>query len=77
VDSYYAYDGSLTTPGCAQDVRWSVLADGGQVSRAAVHRLHQVIARFPGYHGYPDNNRPVQPLNGRLITRIHAGADRR
>ena len=67
VNSFYAYDGSLTTPGCTQDVRWSVLADGGQVSSAAVHHMHRVIARFPNYNGYPNNNRPVQPLNGRII----------
>jgi carbonic anhydrase len=36
VNSFYAYDGSLTTPGCTEDVRWSVLADGGQISKAAV-----------------------------------------
>jgi carbonic anhydrase len=35
VNSFYAYDGSLTTPGCTEDVRWFLLADGGHVSRAA------------------------------------------
>ena len=72
VNSFYAYSGSLTTPGCTQDVRWSVLADGGHVSRAAVTRLHNVIAQFPFYNGYPNNNRPVQPLNGRVI-RLRGG----
>jgi carbonic anhydrase len=67
VNSFEAYDGSLTAPGCPQDVRWSVLANGGNVSKAAVARLHQVIARFPFYDGYPNNNRPVHPLNGRVI----------
>jgi len=67
VKSFYAYDGSLTTPGCTQGVIWSVLASGGHVSNAAATRLHQLIARFPFYHGYPNNNRPVQPLNGRVI----------
>ena len=67
VNSFYTYDGSLTTPGCTQDVRWSVLANGGHVSTAAVARLHKVIAQFPFYNGYPNNNRPVQPLNGRVI----------
>jgi carbonic anhydrase len=67
VNSFYAYDGSLTTPGCTQNVRWSVLEDGGSVSQAAVTRFHEVIAQFPNYDGYPNNNRPVQPLNGRVI----------
>jgi Eukaryotic-type carbonic anhydrase len=52
VNSFSAYDGSLTTPGCTEDVRRSVLADGGQVSKAAVARLHRVIGQFPNYDGY-------------------------
>ena len=67
VESFYSYDGSLTTPGCAEGLLWSVLTDGGQVSSAAVTRFHHLIARFPHYNGYPDNNRPLQPLNGRII----------
>jgi carbonic anhydrase len=67
VDSFYAYDGSLTTPGCTENVRWSVLSHGGHVSRAAVARFHEVIANFAGYGGYANNNRPVQPLNGRVV----------
>ena len=76
VKSFYAYDGSLTMPGCTEGVVWSVLADGGGVSKAAVHRFHRVIARFPFYGGYPNNNRPVLPLNGRVIRlRRHGKVD--
>ena len=67
VDSFYAYGGSLTTPGCTENVRWSVLSDGGHVSQAAVSRFHEVISQFANYGGYPNNNRPVQPLNGRVV----------
>jgi len=66
VNSFYAYNGSLTTPG-TEGVVWSVLADGGGVSKAAVARFHKVIARFPYYYGYPNSNRPVLPLNDRVI----------
>lgn len=68
VESFYGYDGSLTTPSCTEGVRWSVIAHGGQVPREAVTRFHDVIARFPNYARYPDNNRPLQPLNGRVVT---------
>jgi carbonic anhydrase len=61
VDSFFTYDGSLTTPGCTENVRWSVVANGGHVSTTAVARLHEVIKGFPDYDGYP-NHRPVQSL---------------
>jgi len=73
LNSFYAYDGSLTTPGCAENVRWSMLAHGGHVSNAAVSRMHEVIARFPDYNGYPNNNRPTQPRNGRVISYRRGG----
>jgi carbonic anhydrase len=65
--SYYAYPGSLTTPGCSEGVRWIVLPDPLGVSRTAIDRLHELVAAFPGYEGYENNNRPTQPLNDRAI----------
>ena len=76
VDSFYAYDGSLTTPSCTENVRWSVASQGGHVSQAAVNRFHDVIGKFAGYDAYPNNNRPVQDLQGRVI-RHRSGASRR
>jgi carbonic anhydrase len=75
VGAFYAYSGSLTTPGCTENVRWSVLTNGGHVSQAALTRFHQVISLFPNYGGYPNNNRPVQPLNGRVIEQRRSGGD--
>lgn len=70
---YFAYRGSLTTPGCTEGVRWIVLRQAGGISAGAVDRLHELIAGFPGYDGYENNNRPVQPLNERTIERAGAG----
>ena len=77
VNSFFSYDGSLTTPACTQSVRWSVLAGGGHVSAAAVARFHQLISQFPGYGGFPNNNRPVQPLDGRVVNLRRGSSHRR
>ena len=50
-------------------MRWIVLPDILVIRMATVERLHELIAGFPGYDGYPNNNRPTQPLNGRKIQR--------
>jgi carbonic anhydrase len=64
---YYTYTGSLTTPACTEGARWWVLRRPVQVSADAVDTLHELISGFPGYEGYSQNNRPVRPLNGRVI----------
>lgn len=66
---HFAYSGSLTTPGCTERVRWFVLRDTLGISADARARLHELVARFPGYDGYENNNRPTQPLNDRVIER--------
>lgn len=69
VDGYWTYEGSLTMPGCMEGVRWIVLQDIRIISDGAVSLLHDIIGGFPDYDGYPNNNRPTQPLNGRAIQR--------
>jgi len=54
----YRYDGSLTTPPCSEGVKWFVLATPIQLSK-------DQIAAFTGI--ISGNNRPVQPLNGRVV----------
>ncbi|HYW88753.1 MAG TPA: carbonic anhydrase family protein [Chloroflexota bacterium] len=73
IESFYSYDGSLTTPGCTEGVRWFVLTDVGHVSSSAVDDLHHVISLFPDYGGYANNVRPVQPLNDRVVALRVAG----
>ncbi|GAB1692342.1 carbonic anhydrase family protein [Krasilnikovia sp. M28-CT-15] len=66
---YLTYGGSLTTPPCTTGVRWVVLPTAIHVGDRTVARLHALVARFPGYAGYPDNNRPLQPLGSRTVLR--------
>lgn len=55
----YRFQGSLTTPGCAEGVSWIVM-------RQPVRLSASQIAAFTAV--YDGNARPVQPLNGRPIT---------
>ena len=57
--SFYRYMGSLTTPPCSQDVIWSVMTEPVTLSKAQISALEAILG---------ENNRPVQPLNGRSIT---------
>ena len=68
-DDYYTYQGSLTTPGCTENVRWIVLKDIHIIDESTVDFFHDLIAGLPDYDGYANNNRPTQPLNGRTIQR--------
>ena len=58
--TYYAYDGSFTTPPCTEHVKWAVLTTPVSLSKQQIERFRAVIK---------GNNRPVQPLNGRQVTR--------
>ncbi|RZU53966.1 carbonic anhydrase [Krasilnikovia cinnamomea] len=69
VSDYLTYGGSLTTPPCTTGVRWVVLPTAVQVGDRTVEQLHDLVAHFPGYAGYPDNNRPLQPLGSRTVLR--------
>jgi carbonic anhydrase len=55
---YYTFDGSLTTPPCSEGVTWFVMKQPLGVSAKDVERFAAV---------YPDNARPVQPVNGRPL----------
>jgi carbonic anhydrase len=55
---YYTFPGSLTTPPCSESVTWLVLATPTTLSK-------EQIAKFAAI--YPNNARPVQPLNNRVV----------
>ena len=63
--NYYRYDGSLTTPPCSEDVTWIVLTTPIEMSEAQIAAFKAIIH---------DNNRPVQPLNGRKLL-VNVGQD--
>ena len=54
----YRYQGSLTMPPCAETVSWIVLADPLVVGDEALLALESA---------FPENRRPIQPLNRRIV----------
>ncbi len=54
--TYYRYDGSLTTPPCSQGVKWIMMSTPVTASAEQLAAYKAIM--------YP-TNRPVQPLNGR------------
>ena len=64
--AYYDYDGSFTTPSCTEGVNWFVLDATIEVSQEQVDEFRGL--EFMSHEGeFFGNNRPVQPLNGRLV----------
>ncbi|MDO9392411.1 MAG: carbonic anhydrase family protein [Methylotenera sp.] len=56
---YYRFSGSLTTPPCSEGVRWLLIKTPSTASKEQIEAFKRAVNH--------DNNRPVQPLNGRLI----------
>ena len=56
----YRYDGSLTTPGCTEGVKWNVMT-------TPISMSPEQIDAFIG--AYSNNARPVQPLNSRTVVK--------
>lgn len=54
----YHYNGSLTTPPCAEEVRWIVFDEPIEMSKEQIQAYQEI---------FPENQRPVQPLNEREI----------
>jgi carbonic anhydrase len=55
---YYRFPGSLTTPLCNEGVTWYVM-------KKPIEMSEEQIAEYMKY--YPNNARPLQPLNGRPV----------
>lgn len=66
-ETYYAYKGSLTVPPCSANANWYVIEKPLMITK---HQLEHFDLRWkdnPDYAGGHGNNRPVQPLNGRIV----------
>ena len=59
--SYFTYTGSLTTPPCSEVVKWIVMENKVQATKAEIDAFTTILK---------NNARPVQPLNGRVIKRV-------
>ena len=55
---YYRYQGSVTAPPCTEGVTWFVLKTPITVSTEQIRAFAKL---------YPNDVRPVQPLNGRIV----------
>ncbi len=56
--SYSCFNGSLTTPPCSEGVKWFVMKNPIEVSAGQIEKFTKTVS---------ENNRPVQPLNGRFV----------
>lgn len=56
--AYYTYMGSLTAPPCTEDLVWFVLKTPVDISAEQIDAFAKL---------YPNNVRPLQPLNGRVV----------
>lgn len=56
---YYRFSGSLTTPPCTEGVRWLVLKQPVVASKEQIGALTAAVGHA--------NNRPLQPLNARVV----------
>ncbi len=72
VDEYFTYMGSVTMPPCTEGVRWYVLPHVTDVLAESVTNMQNTVYTFPIHneYWYGQNNRPVMPLNTRVIQHI-------
>ena len=70
LESYYNYEGSLTTPPCSEGVRWFVAKDVITVSEESLKTFRSIIGKFPSYNNFQYNYRTPQPLNSREVRSV-------
>jgi carbonic anhydrase len=58
---FYRYSGSLTTPPCSEGIVWTVFKDPIELSAAQAKQFSDL---------FKNNARPVQALNGRVLSEV-------
>mmetsp|Transcript_15267 Transcript_15267/g.37453 ORF Transcript_15267/g.37453 Transcript_15267/m.37453 type:complete len:1842 (+) Transcript_15267:68-5593(+) len=66
--TYYHYKGSLTTPPCSEGVQWHVFRESITMSRDQINAFLSVMEALKYASEEGGSFRPVQPLNGRIVT---------
>jgi carbonic anhydrase len=63
---FFSYDGSLTTPSCAEAVKWSVVREPLCISNESLEAFRRVI----DMHGEElhSNHRPTQAIADRVVS---------
>lgn len=56
---HFRLNGSLTTPPCSEGVNWVIFKVPVTVSKAQIAAMRAILGQ--------DNNRPVQPINSRIV----------
>ena len=57
--SYWNYDGSLTTPPCQEDIKWTVIKDVQSISENQLQKIQQVIQKNLSLPEGVGNNRKI------------------
>lgn len=57
--AYYRFNGSLTTPPCSEGVNWLVMKQFDKASQEQIEKFVHAM--------HHHNNRPIQPLNARVV----------
>jgi carbonic anhydrase len=66
ISAYYTWAGSLTTPPCTEGITWIQLTQPVSASVSQINQYRAALHKLPQTSKSMTNNRPVQPLNGRV-----------
>ena len=67
MSKFWSYDGSFTSPPCAEGVKWSIIKEVQTLSPAQLQRFTSYLAEDSSFANGNGNNRSVQPLKDRTL----------